>query len=66
MSGYGTVFRARLRPEASEAQLRAHRARWQRDLSPRFPGSLTDLLLKVDGEERDHLISNLRRGYPRL
>jgi len=59
MSGYGTVFRVRLRPEASEAQLRAHLERWQRDLGPRFPGSLTDLLLKVDGEERDYLVVHL-------
>src|SRR5579862_3426533 len=59
MSGYGTVFRVRLRPEATEEQLRAHLERWQRELGPRFPGSLTDLLLKVDGEERDYLVVHL-------
>jgi hypothetical protein len=59
MSGYGTVFRVRLRPETTEAQVRAQLERWQRDLGPRFPGSLTDLLLKVDGEERDYLVVHL-------
>lgn len=59
MSGYGTVFRVRLRAEATEEQLRAHLQRWQQELGPRFPGSLTDLLLKVDGAEREYLVVHL-------
>ena len=59
MAAYGTMFRVRLRAEASEDALREHLERWQRDLGPRFPGSMRDMLLKVDGAEREYLVLHL-------
>ena len=59
MAAYGTMFRVRLRTEASEDALRGHLERWQRDLGPRFPGSVRDLLLKVDGAEREYVVLHL-------
>jgi hypothetical protein len=59
MAVYGTMFRVRLRAEASEEALRGHLERWQRELGPRFPGSKHDLLLKVDGAEREYVVLHL-------
>jgi len=59
MAAYGTMFRVRLRDGASEDALREHLERWQRELGPRFPGSVRDLLLKVDGVEREYVVLHL-------
>jgi hypothetical protein len=59
MAAYGTMFRVRLRAETSEETLRGHLERWQRELGPRFPGSVRDLLLKVDGDEREYVVLHL-------
>jgi hypothetical protein len=48
MMRYGTMFRVRLRPDATEDQLRGFLERWQRGPSSRFPGSTHDLLMKVE------------------
>lgn len=56
---YGTLFRMRLRPEASEEQLRAHLARWQRELGVRFSGSTMDLLMKVDNATEEYIVLHL-------
>jgi hypothetical protein len=64
MAAYGTMFRVRLRAETSEETLRGHLERWQRELGPRFPGSVRDLLLKVDGDEREYVV--LHRWYQEL
>jgi hypothetical protein len=56
---YGTMFRVRLRDEVSEETLREHLERWQRELGPRYPGSAHDLLLKVDGAEREYVVLHL-------
>ena len=68
MAAYGTMFRVRLRAEASEDALCEHLERWQRELGPRFPGSAHDLLLKVDGAEREYVVLHLfasREAYGR-
>jgi len=59
MAAYGTMFRVRLRDGVGEAALREHLERWQRGLGPRFPGSAHDLLLKVDGAEREYVVLHL-------
>ena len=59
MATYGTMFRVRLRDGVGEDALREHLERWQRDLGPRFPGSAHDLLLKVDGAEREYVVLHL-------
>jgi len=59
MAVYGTMFRMRLRHGVSEEALREHLERWQRELGPRFPGSLRDMLLKVDGAEREYVVLHL-------
>jgi hypothetical protein len=59
MVAYGTLFRVQLRVEASEDALREHLERWQLELGPRFPGSMRDMLLKVDGAEREYLVLHL-------
>src|SRR5262245_58191361 len=59
MAAYGTMFRVRLRDEVSEDALREHLERWRRELEPRFPGSAYDLLLKVDGAEREYVVLHL-------
>jgi hypothetical protein len=59
MAAYGTMFRVWLRDGVSENALREHLERWQRELGPRFPGSVRDLLLKVDGAEREYVVLHL-------
>jgi hypothetical protein len=59
MAAYGTMFRVRLRSGVGEDALREHLERWQRELGPRFPGSLHDLLLKVEGAEREYVVLHL-------
>lgn len=56
---YGTLFRMRLRPEATVEQLRTHLERWQRTLGPRFPGSTMDLLMQVDGATDEYIVLHL-------
>ena len=56
---YGTLFRMRLRPEATVKQLRTHLERWQRTLGPRFPGSTMDLLMQVDGATDEYIVLHL-------
>ena len=59
MAAYGTVFRVRLRDGIGEDALREHLERWQRELGPRFPSSVRDLLLKADGAEREYVVLHL-------
>jgi hypothetical protein len=69
MAEYGAMFRVRLRAGAGEDELREHLERWQRELGPRFPGSAHDLLLKVDGVEREYVVLHLfasREAYARM
>jgi hypothetical protein len=69
MAEYGAMFRVRLRAAASEDALREHLERWQLELGPRFPGSVRDLLLKVEGAEREYVVLHLfasREAYGAL
>jgi len=59
MAAYGAMFRVQLRGGVSEDALLGHLERWQRELGPRFPGSAHDLLLKVDGAEREYVVLHL-------
>lgn len=56
---YGTLFRMRLRPGATEEQLRAHLELWQRKLGPRFPGSTMDVLMKVVSATDEYVVLHL-------
>src|SRR4029077_17045772 len=59
MAAYGTIFRVRLRDGVGEDALREHLEHWQRELGPRFRGSAHDMLLKVDGAEREYVVLHL-------
>ena len=56
---YGTLFRVRLRPGATDEQLRAHLEHWQSALGPRFPGSTMDLLMQVDSATDEYIVLHL-------
>ena len=61
-TSYGTLFRLQLRPDIGAEALQAHLERWQRELGPRFPGSVLDLLMKVEGSNDEFLVLHLFRS----
>lgn len=56
---FGTIFRVQLRPGVGEESLRDFLERWHREMGPRFPGTVADMLLKVEGSDDTYHILHL-------